>query len=57
MIWPFKRRTEVRSSGGGGYEASLLAAFEASATATPAPTATGALQAASGLVARCCVFR
>ncbi len=52
MIWPFKRRTEVRSSGG-GYEASLPAAFEASATATPAPTATGALQAASGLVSRC----
>ena len=51
MIWPFKRR-EVRESGG-GYEASLLAAFEAAATATPAPTATGALQAASGLVSRC----
>ena len=51
MIWPFGRR-EVRESGG-GYEAALLAAFEASAVSTPAPTATGALQAASGLVSRC----
>ncbi len=49
-MWPFKR-TETRSTGG-GYEAGILGAFEASATATPRVAATAALEAASGLVAR-----
>ena len=49
--WPFGR-TETRSTGG-GYEASLLAAFEASASTPATAGATAALEAASGLVARC----
>ena len=51
--WPFGK-TESRSTGG-GYEASLLAAFEANAAGGSAATvgATAALEAASGLVARC----
>ena len=49
--WPWGR-TETRSTGG-GYEASLLAAFEASATSPATAGATAALEAASGLIARC----
>ena len=53
-MWPFNRKTETRSTGG-GYEASLLAQFEANAAGGSAATvgATAALEAASGLVARC----
>ena len=52
-LWPFGR-TETRSTGG-GYEASLLAQFEANAAGGSAATvgATAALEAASSLVARC----
>ena len=49
--WPFGK-TETRSTGG-GYEASLLAAFEASAAGPATAGATAALEAASGLIARC----
>ena len=52
MPWPFRRgRTEKRESG--NYEDSILGAFEAAATATPRAAATAALEAASGLYARC----
>ena len=50
-FWPW-RRTETRETGG-GYEASLLAAFEASAAGPATAGATAALEAASGLIARC----
>ena len=51
MKWPW-RRTETRESGG-GYEASLLAAFEASAAGPATAGATAALETASSLIARC----
>ena len=48
-MWPFTtKRTEARS-----YESAILSAFEAQATATPRAQATAALEAASGLIARC----
>ena len=49
--WPWGQ-TETRSTGG-GYEASLLAQFEASASTPATAGATAALEAASSLVARC----
>ncbi|MCY4511316.1 MAG: hypothetical protein OXG35_30785, partial [Acidobacteria bacterium] len=45
------KRPETRATGG-GFEAGIPGAFEASATATPRVAATAALEAASGLVAR-----
>ena len=53
-MWPFAHRghTEKRESGG-GYEDSILTAFETAATTTPRAAATAALEAASGLYARC----
>ena len=50
-MWPFKR-TETRESGG-GYEAQILAAFEAGASTPASVQATAALEAASSLIARC----
>ena len=50
-LWPWRR--EKRESGGGGYEASLLAAFEASAAGPSTAGATAGLETASGLVGRC----
>ena len=50
-MWPW-RRTEQRETGG-GYEASLLAAFEASAAGPATAGATAAIESAAGLVARC----
>jgi len=49
-MWPFEKR-EVRNTG--GYEASLLAAFEANANEPATAGATAALEAASSFVARC----
>ena len=49
-LWPWRR--EKRETGQ-GYEASLLAAFEASAAGPATAGATAALEAASGLIARC----
>ena len=43
MRWPFTKRTETRSTGG-GYESAILGAFEGAATATPRAAATAALE-------------
>ena len=53
MIWPFNRRaSEARES---AYTDALVQSIvdRAGGTSTPAASATGALQAASGLVSRC----
>ena len=50
-MWPFKR-AEVRSSGG-GYESSILAAFEGAATSPAKAGATAAVEAAASLASRC----
>ena len=52
MIWPFKQRAEVRES---SYTDALVASIVAatSGKTVAEPTATGALEASAGLVARC----
>ena len=52
MRWPFTKRTETRSSGG-GYEDQILAAFEGAATSPAKAGATAAVEAAASLAGRC----
>lgn len=55
MRWPWQKREPEQRSTAQGYTASLTAAFEGAAVAGTeiAPLATGALEAAAGLYARC----
>ena len=56
MRWPWSKREPEQRSGSVGYTASLVAALQAGAegsTIESAPLATAALEAASGLYARC----
>ena len=52
MRWPFTKRTETRSTGG-GYEDQILAAFEGAATSPAKAGATAAVEAAASLAGRC----